>query len=101
MSTFEDQLGRLASANIELLPTTEMRTHFVFERGGFVCLVERRGEGFGSIGAPGLMTERGFAPLVWRDGSPYFQSKGFEQRAEPEQVEALRGFSRDLKAALA
>jgi len=63
------QFERLAAAEIQLLPVPEVTTHFVFEREGCVVLVERRGEGFGSIGSPGLLTAGGFAALVTRDAS--------------------------------
>lgn len=38
---------RLAAAGIDLLPA-EITTHFLFVRGGFVSLVERRDKGFGN-----------------------------------------------------
>ena len=44
----------------------EITSHFILERDGFVVFVERRETGFGNIGAPGLMTEQGFAALIWR-----------------------------------
>ncbi len=93
-------LERLAGAGIQLLPETGITTHFLFERDGFVALVERKADGFGSIGAPGLLTERGLAMLVWREQQPWFIAKGFEQSATPEQVTALRKFAADLDAAL-
>ena len=96
----EDQLKRLAKFGFELVPAAEMRTHFIIERDGFVALVERKDEAFGNIGAPGLLSDAGFAALVWRSGDPWFVAKGFEQHATPEQVEAIRRFSRDLEAAL-
>lgn len=92
---------RLVAANIELLPLPEMQTHFVFTRDGFVALVERKESGFGSIGAAGILAERGLAPLVWRAGEAYFVARGFEQKATAEQVAAARKFADDLAAALA
>ena len=94
-----DQVERLAQAGIQVLPA-ELPSHFVFERDGFICLVERSGEGFGHIGAPGLMTEQGFAVLVWRGNDGWFVGKGFEQQASAEQVEKIRSFADDLRAAL-
>ena len=41
-----------------------------------------------------------FAALVRRGERSYFVAKNFEQEARPEQVESLRRFSADLKAAL-
>ncbi|MBX9602771.1 MAG: hypothetical protein K2X35_17340 [Bryobacteraceae bacterium] len=94
-------LERLAAAGIDLAPVSDIARHFVFTRDGFVALVERTpAGGFGPIGSSGLMSERGFAVLVWRGEQPYFVAKGFEQAATTEQVELLRGFSRDLEKAL-
>jgi hypothetical protein len=92
-------IERIAAAGIQLLPAG-LASHFVFERNGFICLVERIGDGFGHIGAPGLMTEKGFAALVWRGNDGWFVGKGFEQPAAAEQVEEIRAFGADLRAAL-
>lgn len=96
-----ETLERLAAANIQLLPAVELTTHFVFERDGFIALVERRENGFGAIGSGGLLTGKGFAPLIQRGGEAFFVGKGFEQRADAEQIERLRSFQTDLNAALA
>jgi hypothetical protein len=90
---------RLAAAGIDLLPA-EISTHFLFVRGGFVSLVERREKGFGNVGTPGLMIEQGFAALVWRGGEAFFVGKGYERRAEAEEVAALRAFDQDLRRCL-
>ena len=95
----KDAIERLAAAGIQVLPA-ELPQHFAFERDGFVCLVERAEDGFGQIGTPGLMTDYGFAVLVWRGAEAWFVAKGFEQRATAEQVEALRAFAADLEASL-
>ncbi len=94
-------LERLAAAGIQLLPTVEITTHYVFERDGFVALVERTPEGFGGVGSAGLLTGNGFAALIRRGDRAYFVAKGFEQEALPSQVTALESFSLDLKSALA
>jgi hypothetical protein len=93
-------LERLAAAGIQLLPAVEITTHYVFERDGFVALVERTPEGFGGIGSPGLLTGSGFAALVRRGERSYFVAKNFEQEASTDQVEAVKRFSSDLKSAL-
>lgn len=93
------QLEKLAAAGIELVPA-EVTSHFIFTRDGFVAFVERRGEAFGNIGAPGLMTERGFAALVWRGERGFFVARGFEQAASDEQVQMIRAFASDLTNAL-
>jgi hypothetical protein len=96
-----EKLERLVAAGIQLLPTVEISTHYVFERDGFVALVERREDGFGGIGSAGIMSEKGFAPLVLRGDASFFIAKEFEQSATAEQVARLRSFQADLKSALA
>jgi hypothetical protein len=93
-------LEKLAAANIQIIPA-EITSHFILERDGFVAFVERRDEAFGNIGAPGLMTEQGYAVLIWRGDQAFFIAKGFEQLASPEQVQKIRSFGADLKNALA
>lgn len=99
--TLEQRLERLAERGINLLPAAGIATHFIFERDGFVALVERKQDGFGKIGAPGLLVEQGgFAALVWRGGEAWFVARGFEQRATAEQVTSIRSFAHDLDYAL-
>jgi hypothetical protein len=98
---FEGQLKRLVERCINLMPAAEITTHFIFEREGFVALVERTPDGFGTIGAPGLLGgPAGFAALVWRGREPWFVARGFEQQATAEQVAAIRRFADDLEYAL-
>jgi hypothetical protein len=96
-------LERLAAARIQIVPA-EIASHFIFERDGFVAFVERRAEPeenpFGNIGAPGLMTEHGFAALIWRGDQAFFVAKGFQQSATAEQVSRIRAFASDLASAL-
>jgi hypothetical protein len=94
-----DKLGRLAAAGIQIIPM-EITSHFILERDGFVAFVERREDDFGNIGAPGLMTEQGYAALIWRGDQALFTAKGFEQPASPEQVQRMRAFASDLENAL-
>jgi len=94
------QLEQLAAAGIQLLPAVEISTHFVFERDGFVALVERAADGFGGVGSAGILTGAGFAALIRRGERSYFVARNFEQEARQEQVESLRRFSSDLKSAL-
>jgi hypothetical protein len=94
------QLEKLAAAGIQIIPV-EMTSHFILERDGFVAFVARNEDSFGNIGAPGLMTERGFAALIWRGDQAFFTGKGFEQAASPEQVQKIRAFASDLANALA
>ncbi|MGH9719341.1 MAG: hypothetical protein ACRD8O_03960 [Bryobacteraceae bacterium] len=95
-----EKLERLAAAGIQLLPTDQIETHFVFERDGLVALVERRPDGFGAIGAPGMLTEAGIAMLIWRGERGFFVAKNFEQPATDNQIQRLRKFDGDLKTAL-
>lgn len=83
-----------------MLPAPQIATHYVFERDGFVALVERTPEGFGGIGSAGILTGNGFAALIQRGQRSSFVARNFEQEATGEQVIALRGFSADLKSAL-
>jgi hypothetical protein len=94
------KLERLAAARIQLLPAVEITTHYVFERDGFVALVERRSAGFGGIGAAGLLTQKGIAPLVFRGEESFFVVKDYEQAASPEDIQKLRSFQTDLEGAL-
>lgn len=90
---------KLVAAGIQIIPA-EITSHFILERDGFVAFVERRENAFGNIGAPGLMTERGFAPLVWRGDQAFFVGRGFEHPADADQVQKMRAFAADLAAAL-
>jgi len=93
-------LERLAASGISLLPAVEISSHYVFERDGFVALVERTPDGFGGIGSAGILTGSGFAALIRRGERSYFVARGFEQEAQPELAEGLRRFAADLKSAL-
>jgi hypothetical protein len=88
----------LASHGIQLL--TETRSHYMFARDNLIALVERTSQGYGSISSTGVLTERGLAYLVWRDGRTFLAGKGFEDPAADDQVAAIRQFSEDLKALL-
>ena len=93
------RLEKLQAAGIQII-SAGVTSHFILERDGLVAFVERKGDEFGNIGAPGLMTEKGFAALVWRGGKAYFIARGFEQSATDEQVEKIRAFTDDLERAL-
>ncbi len=92
-------LERLQAAGIQII-SAGVTSHFILERDGFVAFVERKGDDFGNIGTPGLMTEKGFAALVWRSGRAYFVARGFEQPATDEQVKKIRTFADDLENVL-
>jgi len=95
--TLAAQLERLASAGIRLLSVPEIPTHFVFEREDCVVLVERRGEGFGAIGSPGLLSDNGFAALVTRDSKDWFVGKVQSRPAAGGEASAARRLYRDLR----
>ena len=90
---------KLVAAGIHIVPA-EITSHFILERDGFVSFVERRNDAFGNIGTPGLMTERGFAALMWRGDQAFFVGKGFEQAALADEVQKIRAFATDLANAL-
>lgn len=100
MTDLTEKFERLVAAKIQLLSLPGIAKHFVFERDGFVALVERAGGGFGQIGSSGILSEKGLAVLVWRGTQAFFVAKGYEQPAQPSQVEQLRSFSSDLEEAL-
>jgi hypothetical protein len=91
---------RLVAANIRILPGASGPKFILFERDGCVALVERAEDRFGGIGAAGVLTDKGFAPLVWRGGTAHFVAKGFDRLASDEDVARVRDFQRDLTAAL-
>lgn len=95
------QLEQIAGLGIGLIPAAGVGSHFIFERSGFVVLVERRGDGFGRVGSPGkLMEGHGFAALVQRGGSDWFVAKGSEWPASAEEAETARHLFTQLKAIL-
>jgi hypothetical protein len=96
----QEILDRLAAAGFRCLPLENLRGHFVFERGGYVALVEKTESGFGSVGNPGILTENGFAVLVRKDGGFAFVSKETSVKASPEQVRQAREFTAELRRAL-
>jgi hypothetical protein len=94
------QLERIAGLGIGLVPVHGLSGHFVFERAGCAVIVERRGEGFGSVGSPGQLTGGGFAALVEREGKLCFVNKADVRPAgEAEAAEARRLYS-DLRSVL-
>lgn len=100
MTALETQLLALAQANIQLVPA-DLSTHYVLERDGFVCLVEKRDHGFGAIGSVCKLTHDGFAVVTWTGTQAHFVAKGQpRQTATPEEISLFRAFSQDLRAAL-
>ena len=96
----DDQLLNLAAAKIQLVPAG-ISTHYLLERDGFVCLVEKRGGGFGSIGSVCKLMDDGFAVVTFDGSGAWFVAKGAPRvAATAGQVSAFRSFSHDLRAAL-
>ena len=86
--------ARLAQLQIESFSTDKGYTFYT--RGNCAAI----GHG-ASVGSSGVMTDSGLAYLTWRDGVAYLSSHGgSEAPAAADQVEAVRRFSEDLKAAL-
>lgn len=95
------QLERLAARGIQILPVPQIPSHFVLERNGCAVLVERREEGFGAIGSPGALSEKGFAALVTRDGRDWFIGKDESREAAAGEAADARNLYRDLREILA
>jgi len=93
-------LERLAGAGFQFVPALEITTHYVIERDGIVALVERAEDGFGGIGSPGLLTDKGFAALVRSGEGAFFIGKGYRKAASEEQIRRVRAFCEDLQRAL-
>jgi hypothetical protein len=91
--------SRLTGSRIEWFASEKGYTFFTREN--CAAIAQSKADGFG-LGSTGVMTEAGFAYLLWRDGQAYLVAHGSaETPATAEQVEAVRQFSADLKAALA
>jgi hypothetical protein len=89
-------LARLSASGIEAGGEGEFIT---LSRGLCVAVAHRTGNGW-SVGSSGMVTERGLAYLVWKEGRAVLVLKGAEADASPEQIAELRKFSEDWKAAL-
>jgi hypothetical protein len=90
--------ARLAGCGIEWVATE--KGYCMFTRGNCAAAAHRQ-SGVFSLGSSGLMTENGFAYLVWREGRPFLAAHGGrETAATTEQVDAIQRFSADLKAVL-
>jgi hypothetical protein len=95
------QLEQLAELGIGLIPAAGVSSHFLFERGGYVVVVERRESGFGRVGSPGKLVEgHGFAALVRSGSGEWFVAKDGRWPASPEEAEGARQLFTQLKAIL-
>jgi len=91
--------ARLQALGIQMV--AQAKEYGMFGRGTCAALVRFGEPGFASVGSSGIMTENGLAYLVWRDGQPILAAHGAAgTAAAPDQVEAIRKFSEDLKIAL-
>jgi len=79
----------------------ETKEYRLYARDNCVAMVHFTQPGNASIGSSGFMTEKGLAYLMWRRDQPLLVSKGAEEPATEEQVEALRQFAEDLKKLVA
>lgn len=95
------QLEQISALGIGLIPSAGVNTHFLFERAGFVVLVERRGDGFGRVGSPGKLVEgHGFAALVRRGEEDWFVAKQGQWPAQAGEAQSARHLFTQLKAIL-
>lgn len=92
--------SRLAAAGFEVVAIGALPRHVLVIRNSFAALVERKPTGYGRAGSAGLMSEHGFAALVWRQSQPYFAARDFQRPATPEEVASLRTFAAELETAL-
>ena len=100
MSGPESVFERLAALGFEVVPL-EVRGHCVLGRGGFAALAEvTRAGSLGRVGAGGLITEHGLAPLVWQGEEAWFTTRKGARVAAPDEVAALRQFQTDLESAI-
>jgi hypothetical protein len=90
--------ARLAAYRIELL--SEAKEFSIVARETCFAVLHIVESSVPGIGSSGMMTENGLAYLVWREGEPRLVAKGSDVSAVPEQVEAIRSFSEDVKKAL-
>ncbi len=96
-----EQFERLAAAEIQILPIAEIASHFVLARHGCVVLVERRADGFGAVGSPGAISDKGFAALVQRDSRDWFVGKNETREATDVEAAEARRLYRELREILA
>ena len=95
MNVKAETASRLQSLDIAWFATEKGYT--MFTRGNCAAVGQEH-----SMGSSGLMTENGFAYLMWREERAYLVAHGgVEQPATDAQIEAIRRFSADLKSALA
>lgn len=93
-------LDRLAAKDILPIQEIQLNHYFFVARGSCAALIEHRDYGVRRVGASGFLSERGLAMLVWRGPSPFLVVKDWNRPATPEEVEALRTFSADVREAL-
>jgi len=79
---------------------TNAKGFIVFSREDCAAFAHHQPAGL-SLGSSGVMTQQGFAYLVWREDRAFLVAHGgAEQPATVEQLDAIRRFSADLKSAL-
>lgn len=94
-------LERLAQARFNLVPA-DLAGYFVFERDGFVCLVEKSKDGgFGSVGSVCRLFDEEFAVVLFYGERAFYARKGQPRsEATADEIALYRAFSADLRAAL-
>lgn len=91
-----DLTARLEAAGFSRVASQNPR-FFMVHRGQILCLIETETN---QPGSPMLMTEQGFATLLWKEQVPFLSGRGFEIPAPTDQIEELRTFIQDLKKIL-
>jgi hypothetical protein len=88
--------ARLAALDIQAM--AEAKEYFMLTRELCVAMVHRTAEGY-SAGSAGMMTGNGLSYLVWREGRALLAGKGAVAEADQDQIDTIRKFSEDIKAA--
>jgi 5-keto 4-deoxyuronate isomerase len=97
----QEHLDRLAALGIVPVDAIQLAHFVVVSRHPFAALLEHRDGRFVRIGTAGILSEHGLAMLLWRGEEPRFVAHGgYERVALPEEVEAMRQFSADLRSVL-
>ncbi len=91
-----DYSERLEAAGFSTVASQNPR-FFMVHRQQILCLVEVATL---QPGSPMLMTENGFATLVWKENRPCLSGRGFEETASQQQLDELKNFTRELSEIL-
>jgi hypothetical protein len=91
--------ARLETLNIQWM--VNEAGYAVFTRGDLIAIAQCAEDRIASLGSTGIMTDNGLAYLAWREDRPVLAAHGGKETpATSRQVETIRDFSAQLKAAL-